>query len=165
MLRLGSSSAPSARWPAREARPASQLRASASGTTFFTLIGESETINVTKAPYTIGSSPSADLRLSAPNLHAEHAVVERKGQQFFLKALVGEDLFDDTHCWIDGTPLRPRVAYLLGSGGRLAFGDAAKTFTITFQQGEGSNPLLHMMMQGMASQASPSVKESLQQKL
>ncbi|GFH28122.1 FHA domain-containing protein [Haematococcus lacustris] len=44
-------------------------------------------------------------------------------------------------------------------------GDAAKTFTITFQQGEGSNPLLHMMMQGMASQASPSVKESLQQKL
>lgn len=98
-------------------------------------------------------------------MHAEHAVVERKGQQFFLKALVGEDLFDDTHCWIDGTPLRPRVAYLLGSGGSLAFGNAAKTFTITFQQGEGSNPLLHMMMQGMASQASPSVKESLQQKL
>ena len=38
------------------------------------------------------------------------------------QALVGEDMFDDSACLLNGTEMRPKVAYLLGSGAKLRFG-------------------------------------------
>lgn len=52
----------------------------------------------------------------------QHAVLLQKGRQVFVKALVGETMMDASHTWLDGQPLRPRVAYVLGSGSKLTFG-------------------------------------------
>jgi hypothetical protein len=44
--------------------------------------------------YLVGSGPAADLKLQGPNVAAEHAELQQKGKQVFLKALQGESVFD-----------------------------------------------------------------------
>ena len=39
---------------------------------------------------------------------------------------VGEDMFDSSACFLDGTEMRPRVAYLLGTGSVLRLGESRK---------------------------------------
>ncbi|KAG2444580.1 hypothetical protein HXX76_001325 [Chlamydomonas incerta] len=114
-----------------------------------------------KPTVSIGSSASSDVRISGPSAADEHAVITQKGKQTFLKALVGESVLDDSRTWVDGTQLRPGVAYVLGAGSRLAFGEERQAFTIEFEQAAGSNPLVEMMMKGMASGSSPEVKKQL----
>ncbi|KAG2444583.1 hypothetical protein HXX76_001328 [Chlamydomonas incerta] len=124
-----------------------------------------------KPTVSIGSSASSDVRISGPSAADEHAVITQKGKQTFLKALVGESVLDDSRTWVDGTQLRPGVAYVLGAGSRLAFGEGGgrpvrhgeerQAFTIEFEQAAGSNPLVEMMMKGMASGSSPEVKKQL----
>lgn len=52
-----------------------------------------------------------------------HALVERKGgKQMFVKALCGEEVWDDSLTWLDGDQLRPRVQYVLSSGSLISIG-------------------------------------------
>ncbi|KAG1659541.1 hypothetical protein FOA52_016164 [Chlamydomonas sp. UWO 241] len=100
----------------------------------------------------IGSSPSADVIAGCDGVVAEHVVLERKAQQLFARAMVGEDMFDDSSCRLDGTDMRPRVGYLLGSGAVLSVGRAPGTeLRVEFKEASGSNPMVEMMMQGMAA--------------
>lgn len=57
-------------------------------------------------------------------VEAVHALLEAKGKQMFVKALVGESMLDKSYSYVDGQELRPRVSYLLASGCQLAFGES-----------------------------------------
>lgn len=42
--------------------------------------------------------------------------------------------------------LRPHVAYVLGSGQRLAFGSTQPEYTVVFEQAAGGSALMEMMV-------------------
>ncbi|GIL73927.1 hypothetical protein Vretimale_5123 [Volvox reticuliferus] len=131
-------------------------------TAAFTLTdGQGQSITYNKAQSIIGSSSSCDVKVAGPQVAAQHAVIIQKGKQTFLKPLVGEDMLDDSRSWKDGVALRPKVSYVLASGCRLAFGTPETSFTIGFEEGTGSNPLVEMMMKGMLANSSPEVKRVL----
>eukprot|EP00798_Chlamydomonas_sp_ICE-L_P025668 gene25668-11334_t len=90
----------------------------------------------------IGCSASSDLRVQTPGVAEEHAVIERRAKQFFVKALEGESMFDPSGAFLDGTEMRPRVSYLLGDSG-------GPEYEVTFDQVTTVNPMLEMMMKGM----------------
>ncbi len=50
-------------------------------------------------------------------------MIRQKGKQVFCVAQVGDELWDSTATWLDGSELRTRVQYVLGSGAQLAFGE------------------------------------------
>ncbi|GLC45518.1 hypothetical protein PLESTB_001202300 [Pleodorina starrii] len=114
-----------------------------------------------KAQNIIGSSPSCDIKIDGAQVAAEHAAIIQKGKQTFLKPLVGESMLDDSLSWKDGVALRPGVSYLLATGCSLAFGTSERSFTIQFEEGSGSNPLVEMMMKGMLANSSGEVKKAL----
>ncbi|MEW5306064.1 MAG: hypothetical protein WDW38_010005 [Sanguina aurantia] len=77
-----------------------------------------------------------------------HALVERKaGKQMFVKALCGEEMWDDSFTWLDGDQLRPRVQYVLSSGSTISIGSEQNRYRIEFEQPSAPNPMLEMMMQ------------------
>ncbi|EFJ42282.1 hypothetical protein VOLCADRAFT_121550 [Volvox carteri f. nagariensis] len=144
--------------PSSIARPCRlQIKAS------FTLTdSKGKSATYTKAQVTIGSSSSCDIRVTGPQVAEQHATIIQKGKhQTFLKSLVGEDMLDDSRTWQDGEPLRPRVSYVLASGCKLAFGTPDQVYTIAFEEGTGSNPLVEMMMKGMLANSSVEVKKAL----
>ncbi|KAG2489306.1 hypothetical protein HYH03_012138 [Edaphochlamys debaryana] len=113
-----------------------------------------------KPSVSVGSS-GADVVVAGSGVAKEHALIIQKGKQTFLKPLQGESLLDDSRCWKDGVSLRPGVSYVLASGCAVAFGSEASVFTIEFEEGGGSNPLMEMMMKGMVAGSSPEVKKAL----
>eukprot|EP00775_Hariotina_reticulata_P004609 gene4609-4863_t len=98
---------------------------------------------------------------SMPLVAPEHAELQQKGKQVFLKALQGEFVFDRTYTWIDDAEARPNVSYVLASGSVLSFGNQQQSYSIEFEEPAGSNPLLEMMMKGMAASAAPDVQKEL----
>lgn len=53
-----------------------------------------------------------------------HAKLEHKSGRVFCTALLGEFMTDSTLTWIDGTELRPGVAYMVAPGASIAFGES-----------------------------------------
>ncbi|GIL54157.1 hypothetical protein Vafri_9738 [Volvox africanus] len=146
------------RRPCPNARRPGDLRVTAA----FTLTDEQgKSMTYNKAQSIIGSSSSCDVKVAGPQVAEQHAAIIQKGKQTFLKPLVGEDMLDDSRSWKDGVALRPGVSYVLASGCRLAFGTPETCFTIGFEEGTGSNPLVEMMMKGMLASSSPEVKRAL----
>lgn len=117
-------------------------------------------LNIDKAVYLVGADAGADLKLKGSQVAAKHAELQQKGKQVFLKALQGESVFDRTYTWIDEQEARPNVSYVLASGSTVAFGEQQQTYVVEFEEPSGSNPLMEMMMQGMAS--NPEVKKALE---
>jgi DNA-binding IclR family transcriptional regulator len=65
-------------------------------------------------------------------------------------------------CFINGTEARSGVRYVLGVGSRLAFGSAAAgDYVVAFTESSGANPLVSMLMDGLAAGASPDVRDAL----
>eukprot|EP00882_Tetradesmus_deserticola_P006875 GHRQ01007242.1.p1 GENE.GHRQ01007242.1~~GHRQ01007242.1.p1 ORF type:complete len:170 (+),score=30.73 GHRQ01007242.1:122-631(+) len=120
-------------------------------------------VSVNQARYLIGSGTAADLKLKGSNVAAEHAELQQKGKQVFLKALQGESVFDRTYTWIDDTEARANVSYVLASGSALAFGEQQQAFVVEFEEPSGANPLVEMMMKGMAASADEQVQKELSQ--
>uniref|UniRef100_A0A383WP24 FHA domain-containing protein n=1 Tax=Tetradesmus obliquus TaxID=3088 RepID=A0A383WP24_TETOB len=118
-------------------------------------------ICVNQVKYLVGSGPAADLKLQGANVAAEHAELQQKGKQVFLKALQGESVFDRTYTWIDDAEARANVSYVLASGSTLAFGEQQQSFMVEFEEPSGTNPLVEMMMKGMAAGADVQVQKEL----
>mmetsp|Transcript_2933 Transcript_2933/g.6424 ORF Transcript_2933/g.6424 Transcript_2933/m.6424 type:complete len:178 (-) Transcript_2933:941-1474(-) len=118
-----------------------------------------------KDAYKVGTSGSCDVKVQGHGIASEHAVIEFKKSQFFCRALVGEDMFDSSSCFLNGTEMRPRVAYLMGSGATLGLGPGGSSqvlLQLEYQEGSGSNPLLEMMAKGLAAKSTnEDVKQAL----
>lgn len=121
-------------------------------------------IVVDKKPFLIGSATSGNLVVTAANVAKEHAKLELKDNTVLCTALVGDpdDLLADTLTWLDGNQLRPGVAYLVKPGSSLSFGVIDQQYTVDFEQKSGSNPLMEMLIKGMASNASEEVRKVLE---
>ncbi|GAX80360.1 hypothetical protein CEUSTIGMA_g7799.t1 [Chlamydomonas eustigma] len=137
-----------------------QRFASSSTTLTITNLSSNVVLKFDQDVITIGSGDKCDLRLRGPGIVAQHVSLQRKRQQIFSKALLGESMFESSACFLDGTEMRPQVQYLLGSGSVVTLGDPPGVqLQIDFEQGSGSNPMMEMMMKSMASQ--PEVKTAL----
>lgn len=122
------------------------------------------------AAVTVGSAPGADVAVpAAAPRHAE--LVQKGGRQVFVKALVGESVFDATGTFVDGAEARPNVAYVLADGAVVSFGapdesggsggSGSRSFRVRFDEPSGANPLVEMLIAGAAAGASPEVKKAL----
>jgi len=124
-------------------------------------------VDLDKQEWTCGSDGAkASLQLgdAAGGVEPTHVRLSHKkgsGKQVFLTALANVDdgVLGDSRAWLDGHPLRPGVSYVIGSGQRVDMGRlvaeggaaaAAAAFTVEFPEPAGSNPLVEMMMAGMA---------------
>ena len=103
-----------------------------------------------------------------PAVAPQHAQLIKKGAQVFLLPLTGRD--EDalatwsgrSGCFINGTEARSGVRYVLGNGSRLAFGsDTAGDYVVNFTESSGANPLVSLLMDGLAAGASPDVRDAL----
>jgi hypothetical protein len=65
-----------------------------------------------------------------PAVAGQHCQLQQQGKQVFAKALVGQEMWDDTGCWLDEVPMRPGVSYVLANGSKLAFGEHALPWCI-----------------------------------
>ena len=124
----------------------------------------------TKASFQLGTSPAVEpvhvkltqktkRRAATATATAAAAGSAAAPAQVFLTALANVDDMDmlaDSRAWLDGTPLRPGVQYVLGNGQRVEIGAAsgagagAAAFVVEFSETSGRDPLVEMMMQGMA---------------
>lgn len=139
--------------------------------------GSGKAIEVTEDEWTCGSDTKASFQLgAAPAVDPVHVKLTQKTRrraatatqagassaqaapaQVFLTALANVDdgVLGDSRAWLDGTPLRPGVQYVLGNGqrvemGALGVGAGAAAFVVEFSETSGRDPLVEMMMQGMA---------------
>lgn len=166
-----SSSSPSVIRPLARHRPLSR-RTNAVTVRF----EDGRTVEVTDAEWTVGSdAKSASCQAgSAPIVAAVHARLNQKRRgtsaatQVFLTGLVDldEGAFGNSRTWLDGQPLRPGVQYVIGSGQRVEIGatggvGGASAFTVEFSEGTGRDPLVEMMMAGMAGSQGAKLKDAL----
>jgi hypothetical protein len=140
------------------------------------------TIEVTDAEWTVGSDASkasCGAGTEAGGVAAVHARLTQKRRgtsaatQVFLTALVDldEGVLGNARTWLDGQPLRPGVQYVIGTGQRVEMGatggggggggGGASAFTVEFSEGSGHDPLVEMMMAGMAGSQAAKLKDAL----
>jgi hypothetical protein len=158
------------------ARTSSSSRGPFKKISAFTVRVESsgKAIEVTEDEWTVGSDAKASLQLgTAPAVEAIHVKLTQKTRrrmatqagasaqaapaQVFLTALanVEDGVLGESRAWLDGTPLRPGVQYVLGNGQRVELGAAtaglgAVAFFVDFSEASGRDPMVEMMMQGLA---------------
>lgn len=144
--------------------------------------GSGRTIEVTEPEWTCGSNgskASTQIGDEARGVAAVHAKLTQKRRgtstatQVFLTALVDldEGVLGDSRTWLDGQPLRPGVQYVIGSGQRVEMGEggggggggggSGAAFTVEFAEGSGRDPLVEMMMAGMAGSQAGKLKDAL----
>ncbi|KAK9839564.1 hypothetical protein WJX84_008242 [Apatococcus fuscideae] len=126
-------------------------------------LSDGSVLAITEAKMLVGSSPDSDLRLSNPRVQEQHAELEMRGGSLYLTALHGdpEDIRSESFTWLNGAPLRPGVAYLLGTGAELDFGSQGDSCKIDFHQKAGDSSMMEMLMKNMAS--SEDVRRQLDQ--
>ncbi|KAK9834361.1 hypothetical protein WJX84_010492 [Apatococcus fuscideae] len=93
----------------------------------------------------------------------QHALLETRSGSLYLTALKGdpESITSQSFTWLNGSPLRPGVAYLLGTGAELEFGSTGSPCRVEFQQKDQENPMLGMLMKSMAT--NEEVRKQLEQ--
>jgi hypothetical protein len=140
--------------------------------------GSGRAVEVTDAEWTFGSDGSkancaiGDEAGGVAGVHARLTQKQRgtksTATQVFLTALVDldEGVLGNSRTWLDGQPLRPGVQYVIGSGQRVELGRArdaggAASFTVEFAEGTGRDPLVEMMMAGMAGSQGGKLKDAL----
>lgn len=114
----------------------------------------------------MGTAKDCDVTLSGANIEAKHARIFPRSGRVFCRALRGdpEDFKAKTHTWIlPDTELRPGVDYMLAPGTQLTFG-AMEAEPVTVQFEETADAAAQVMMDLMASAASPDVREELQRR-
>ena len=76
-----------------------------------------------RAPLHPPSSPLRHMHTNTcTNTPFAPQVLERRQRQLFARALVGESVMDASGAWLDSTPMRPNVAYVLATGSVLCVG-------------------------------------------
>lgn len=108
----------------------------------------------------LGRSARCQLQLTSPNLDDEHAVIESKGGRVYLTAKPGSNdpmavvslIPKPSLVFLNGSELRPAIAYLVPENAKVHFGSAqGEEVTVEFAEQGGNNPLLLQVMKSMAS--------------
>ncbi|KAK9834360.1 hypothetical protein WJX84_010492 [Apatococcus fuscideae] len=120
-------------------------------------------VPISEAAFRVGAEGSSDLLLCHPQVQEQHALLETRSGSLYLTALKGdpESITSQSFTWLNGSPLRPGVAYLLGTGAELEFGSTGSPCRVEFQQKDQENPMLGMLMKSMAT--NEEVRKQLEQ--
>ena len=110
---------------------------------------------------------SADIPIAGRSTLPNHAELAFRNGRVFLTAGCTEDndpgaLTAPSHTFVDQTEIRRCVAYMVTPHTDLSFGAAPgdNVMQVSFEEQEGSNPMMEMIMRGMAR--SDVVKKALE---